>query len=592
MSEEVKWLIITIVVALVIGLGARSIVYFIANPLPDNYVEKYVVELAGGGYLTEEYTYVVGELGHHFLYRFWRSPLYAAGEGTGAHIELISVSCPAGSGPYLRDNDGEIHVLSQEVEDKYLRIWLKEAYYNEAGCLFPKGIEPGKYVVTFKYRIYPTMHCDQNYCFLELNLADKHIPYEHVTISIADSANLEAMEVLGDDAAWRGEGGTIIVDCWSPEDSALKLYLLYKGASYGLRESVESAQREYASKASWEVHLRRTLKLATDIVPLVVPLILIPAMYWLWGRETESPVVPKYLYFVPNRKLKPWQVNLLFKGSAGSLDMDAVSATIVDLARRGYLVVRGISDEDLEITVNPKQDLVGLDGYEKEVIELVNLLSRERGAWRPKETKGLVKSMSRTERRRLYRVLKRLLNYPARRLTGKYVSAPPVSVMGISIALFFLSFFLPILVDFESPLYYPWSISLFVIPMAVAAQLFVVSLAPVQIFGRWKPGRLKEKLEWEAFRNTLKDLAMIPKAQPQDVVVWKEWLAYGTALGVGDRVVAAMRLRGIIVPEAEAAVAVSSGLYTAYSASAPSSSSSAGGGGGGGGFGGGGAGVR
>lgn len=592
MSEEVKWLLITIVVALAIGLGARSIVYFIANPLPDNYVEKYVVELAGGGYLTEEYTYIVGGPGHHFLYRFWRSPLYIEGEGSGAHIELTSISCPHGSVPYLLDNDGIIHVLSQEAETEYLRVWLEEAYYNEAGCLFPKGIEPGRYVVTFKYRIYPTMRCDQNYCFLELNLADKHIPYEHVTITVANPTSLEAIEVLGDDIARKEEGSTVIVTCWSPEDSALKLYLLYKGAPYGLVENVENARGEYTAKVSWESGVRRSLKLATDIVPLVVPLILIPAMYWLWGRETESPVVPKYLYFVPNRKLRPWQVNLLFKGSAGTLDMDAVSATIVDLARRGYLVVRGTSDEDLEIMVNPKRDLIGLDGYEKEVIVLVNLLSRERGTWRPRETKGLVKSMSRTERRRLYRVLKRLLNYPVRRLTGKYVSAPPVSVMGISIALFFLSFFLPILVDFESPLYYPWSISLFAIPMAVAAQLFVVSLAPVQIFGRWKPGRLKEKLEWEAFKKTLRDLAMIPKAQPQDVVVWKEWLAYGTALGVGDRVVAAMRLRGIIVPEAEATVAVSSGLYAAYSASAPSSSSSAGGGGGGGGFGGGGAGVR
>ncbi|HFC49377.1 MAG TPA: DUF2207 domain-containing protein, partial [Thermofilum sp.] len=561
MSEEVKWLLITIVVALVIGLGARSVVYFIANPLPDNYVENYVVKLEEGGYLTEEYTFVVGEPGHFFLYRFWRSPLYVAGEGSGDRIELISVYCPKGSFSYLRDNDGEIHVLSQDVEVKYLHVWLSEAYLNEAGCFFPNGIEPGKYVVTFKYRIYPALHCDQNYCFLELNLADKHIPYEHVTIFVVDSANLEAMEVLGDDVAWRREGSTIIVDCWSPEDSALKLYLLYRGASYGLRESVESAQREFASKVSWEVYLRRSLKFAMDVAALVVPLILIPTMYLLWGRETDSPVVPKYLYFVPNRKLKPWQVNLLFKGSAGSMDMDAVSATIVDLVRRGYLVVRGTSGEDLEITVNPNLDLVGLDDYEKEVIELVNFLSRERGAWRPKETKELVKSMSRSERRRLHRVLSRLLNYPARSLTGKYVSTPPASVMGISIVLFFLSFFLLLLVDFESPLYYPWSISIFAIPMVVAAQLFIVALAPVQIFGRWKPGKLKEKLEWDAFRNTLRDLAMIPKAQPQDVVVWKEWLAYGTALGVGDRVAAAMRLRGISVSEADVANTVSSGLY-------------------------------
>ena len=57
----------------------------------------------------------------------------------------------------------------------------------------------------------------------------------------------------------------------------------------------------------------------------------------------------------------------------------------------------------------------------------------------------------------------------------------------------------------------------------------------------------------EAFRAFLEDFAMIRKYSPGDLSQWGDWLVYGTALGVGDRVIEAMGNLKIQIPEAEIA---------------------------------------
>jgi uncharacterized membrane protein len=72
--------------------------------------------------------------------------------------------------------------------------------------------------------------------------------------------------------------------------------------------------------------------------------------------------------------------------------------------------------------------------------------------------------------------------------------------------------------------------------LVLLVQAFVVAFAPSALLGRWKQDYYKEKLEWNAFRDFLSDYAMIKKYAPEDLVLWKEWLVYATALGVGDKV--------------------------------------------------------
>jgi uncharacterized membrane protein len=83
----------------------------------------------------------------------------------------------------------------------------------------------------------------------------------------------------------------------------------------------------------------------------------------------------------------------------------------------------------------------------------------------------------------------------------------------------------------------------------------------------------------------LGDFASIQKCAPEDLRMWKEWLVYGTALGVGDKVVEAMRALNVEIPEIHVASEMHYVFTHSYGLTSPPSS-------GGGGFGGGGGGAR
>lgn len=123
--------------------------------------------------------------------------------------------------------------------------------------------------------------------------------------------------------------------------------------------------------------------------------------------------------------------------------------------------------------------------------------------------------------------------------------------------------------------------------------MLVCILTPTQLFGRWKEDYYKEKLEWDAFKKFLSNFAMIKKYAPEDIAIWKDWLIYGTALGVGEKVAKAMESLNIKIPEVTTFYGF--GTFHAIGKTATRTISGGGGGGGfgaGGGFGGGGAGGR
>ena len=132
-------------------------------------------------------------------------------------------------------------------------------------------------------------------------------------------------------------------------------------------------------------------------------------------------------------------------------------------------------------------------------------------------------------------------------------------------------------------------------------QIIIALGFPSSLYGKWRGEAYKEKLEWDAFTRHLDDLSQIERYPPDDIGMWGEWLVYGTALGVGDSVVRALKQLNIDLPEAQYARSMPVYFHRFVLASTRKVSSSGGrvsgsfGGGGfgsGGGFGGGGGGVR
>jgi uncharacterized membrane protein len=161
----------------------------------------------------------------------------------------------------------------------------------------------------------------------------------------------------------------------------------------------------------------------------------------------------------------------------------------------------------------------------------------------------------------------------------------------IGIAFSALSFILIITMPTLSSLLVP-AVILF---GSVIVQAGIALAFPSTLFGHWKGDTYREKLQWDAFANFLSDLALMRQYSPADLSMWGEWLIYGTAMGVGDKVEKALKEFDITLPET-VLPATGTGIRAAFIPvlffSPPSRGGGGAGGFGGGGFGGGGVGGR
>ena len=68
-------------------------------------------------------------------------------------------------------------------------------------------------------------------------------------------------------------------------------------------------------------------------------------------------------------------------------------------------------------------------------------------------------------------------------------------------------------------------------------------MLPEDIFGQWTEKGRVFYLKWKNFKKFLKDNSLINEHPPESIVVWKQYLIYGAALGVADNVYKSMKLQ-------------------------------------------------
>jgi uncharacterized membrane protein len=325
------------------------------------------------------------------------------------------------------------------------------------------------------------------------------------------------------------------------------------------------------------------------LMVFITPLLLI-LFHRRYGREKEF-TIPEFLSFCPNPTMKPWAVNLLFKGDAVEFDQDGYYATLLDLHRRKVITINEKPDQKgITITVNQRQSE---EPYEQRVLDF--LQNVEENGIVDSDTLQQMAVQARSDRA----MERKILSYQQQlsgvtkksdpRLISQYIVDGrdhlfPLLFIGIAfcaISVMALILF-PVLAALLGPSIVLWA--------GTIVQSGVALGFPSTLFGHWKDDRYREKLEWDAFARFLSDLALIKQYSPQDISMWGEWLVYGTALGVGGKVEKAMETLHISLPEAGVPLAM--GLRTAFvpvlAFSAPSQGGGSGGFGGGGSFGGGG----
>ncbi|AEA47777.1 DUF2207 family protein [Archaeoglobus veneficus] len=603
--SETRQLVILFLIVILFG-AAGFFVAELVNYSGDLTVERYIVTLSPNGSLKETYVYDIGSSGKYtMLYRVWKVPLLppaASGLNT-PYVKVLDVECSFGTISYVKDFAGKVWILSGQ-SPAYAKSWIsRKAYLNEVGCYKPEMFTAGKYTVTYSYFINPPLECDEEICHLNLKLADEHVPYKRVEIVLNDPYNqiLRVFPHPPDFSVSKSDSGWVITGK-SPRDGLIEVEILLKPGMVGFVKEVSNVEEKTLSANSTYSNVYSALLGLKYILLAIIfgfPAVL-GTLYIRYGKEKEF-TVPEHLSYVPNKNRKPWHVNLVFKGDALDFDEDGFYATLLDLQIRGFIKIEpymdGANKKEVKIELLKKPEDAE-DPYERAVLQFLHDWSRDGVTFYTGEFKDLVRSMS-NKRDEITR-LKERVDFIMREAFPEYAREFVESARSRLAVLFVASLVLMLVVVIAGMLYsgtYPVLREMGVYSVAIMLQSLAALLTPTALFGRWKGDYYKEKLEWDAFRKFLSDMVMIKKYAPEDIVIWKDWLIYGTALGVGEKVVKAMEALKVEIPEVYVAPwvymsfhSVNRSVSSAYAAATGKST------GGGfvssGGFGGGGAGGR
>ena len=570
--------------------------------------ENYTARVYLNGTIRETFDYKIAEDGEYrMLYRNWKTwPLMFGARGTSPFVEFVTMSSssPEGTIQYVKDYSGTVHIIlfsskyASHIEDVHSFI-SEKALLSEAGVYLPVYFDAGTYRLDYVFRMHPPLECDNAYCHLNLMLADEHVPYRNVLISVHDPDSVISGFYTHPYMNAKKEGDDWVVRGASPENGLIEAEMLLKPDVAKLMDGFITPIYGVEQKTVAANQAVSTASTAIDVVSyaLIALILLLPfivlAVYNRYGKEKPY-TVPKTLSYVPNPERKPWFVNLVFKSDPFDYDEDGFYATLLDFQLRGALKLEG-TNEWLKITILKKD--AGEDDYEKRVIEFLTKFAGKDNVFDTKEFERKIKSLSSgilvgskytATLDDIRETMDGLMKEPdpENKIAEEFVVRGKKYVWMIFCAsLSILGACLLALLSYGK--IYPaitFCLYLSIVLLIQSAPLLFTSTA---LFGRWKEDYYKEKLEWLAFRRFLSDFAMMKKSAPEDLNMWKEWLVYGTALGVGDKVAKAMEKLNVKMPEARMATSYMPTCFgSAYGAASPSSSGGGFGGGGGGGGGG------
>jgi len=464
------------------------------------------------------------------------------------------------------------------------------------GIFNPGYFAPGTYTVEYRYLVRPPVEYDSQWAHLNLKLVDEHVPFRNLRITLPFAGDIEEVYTHPPTLDIERTADAVVITGSASQNDALNVELILVPAFTekvgGFGEFVPDVRQKAADANRWPPLLYGAANILYGLSILLVlatPFILL-GVYLRYGREKPF-TVPEYLSFTPNTALKPWQVNLLFKGDALEFDDNGFYATVLDLHRQKKIVVTEKSGGN-GVTVRIVSG-ESSDPYEQRVLNFLANIADDHVV----DTADL-ETFAETARRSpgyQHRILQYQQSLAAltrnvdTTLARQYVS----DGRGLILPLIFLGAIpcgLAILTIIFAPGAAYLLIPAGILSFIVAVQVGIAALFPSTLFGVWKGDRYREKLEWDAFAHFLSDLALIRQYSPADLSMWGEWLVYGTALGLGDKVEQAMKNLNISLPDV--GMPLYSNMPVIFAPivfySPPSSGGGHGGFGGGGSFGGGG----
>ncbi len=608
------YVLLTIVIAVtVLGLftSKTSILNYFAPLTAD---ANFTIDIGAKPKLTETYLFHVKEGNRYtMLYRDWKVPLIVDGKVNFPNIRIVKASNSNGK-LYVKDYRDKVHSSDELSRAERAKI-ENEALTNEVGMLRISRFTKGTYRLSASYLLYAPILEGKNCLNLNLKLADSHIPYESVRIFIKDPNKL--VEKVFPHFTYNSiehVGNGYLIDGYSPENGLLEVdILMRKFLVNGFTKKIPNLRNRVLNVNSsiYSMHLLWRLSIYLLSMFLALTPVILYAIYRKFGTEKDF-IIPKFLSFVPNKRREPYIVNQIFNGDAKRGTADGFYATVLDLVRKGHLRLK--RDEVCRVKVILEKEEGLRDDYEKMVYDFFkkNAENNEFCTLKfqvelKKKVESLVNERNREALNSLKQYFNRLFNHSEERLIDKFIdNRGYLYIKTIFKTLLIVSFAYSVFalalmqqhtgISAVFDVYPIWKLlSFIVIAWGIAY------LSPIQLFSRWKNNLYREKLQWDAFKNFLSNLVQIRKYAPGDINMWKQWLVYGTALGVAKNVLKAMKELNVNLPEIDSPEAVvvlqrsMVGYYDVVSSASIVDNDNGSGGGTiniGGGFGGGGAGGR
>ncbi len=578
-KQILQFLVIIFVIGLVAVVGLN---FFRSTGQNIDVVESYTATLHPDGKLDEIFNYKLTSRDTAMLYRNWDDTLSLNSLSGIGYITPLSIDPPPGTIAYVKDFNGVVTVLSGSADEYAKSEIARLAYNNEAGCYGAQDFQPGAYTISYSFKLFLPIESDSSYDHINLQLARIHIPYKNVRIVIPDAGYVTDIYPHPPSMIVQREGNQIVITGSAAENELVEVEMLMKPGAHQIQTgyasqvpNVEGLTRNanfwyslYYNSSVWLGYVGTLLALASPLI-----------LYWLYslyGKETDV-TVPEYLSFVPNPDRRPWLVNAVFRKNVGDFDENGFYSTLLDLHTRKKIRIEpregGMKIQLIDPTVE--------EDYDKRVIGFLQSLAKD-NVFDTDTLKALAGSINSGSGSSLalkaqndLAALSSKTGISSQKLTDNFITNGrihiwPVAAIGAFITLVSLA-----ISSLESNVGSQILVPI-VMGIVIIIQSAIVYLFPSTLFGRWKFELYKEKLSWDAFRAHLSDLAQLKKYSTEDLNMWGSWLVYGTALGVGDKVAAAMKELKVNIDIAPVTPVMRSHFYPIRVAAAPVSRSSGG----------------
>jgi uncharacterized membrane protein len=296
-----------------------------------------------------------------------------------------------------------------------------------------------------------------------------------------------------------------------------------------IAEETELAEQANADRAAYQREQqekedrRRALTVATPFV-IAIALVLAFLIWRWWGKEPELPAEVDYWREVPDDPPAVAQAVMEW----GYVDTDAFSATLVDLAQRGYLTIEEAEKDHRFTSTGKAPD--GLLDHERMVLSKVFENGNESSQ---KQLTNWAKA-HRTSAASWLNSFKSAVSkqYTARgyQLTGRFLPWFLYLVVVASLALFGV-------VTFANDSYAAGG---------AAVGVAVLILCYIGLLRKRTPAGAQRHAEWAGLKRYLKDFSQLEDAPSGHLVLYERYLVAAVALDVADELIEALRVR---IPE-------------------------------------------